>query len=156
MCLSGFLGEQRGVGHSERYREYSVVKILVTTPLQIFEADFYGAIDVISGSVDVAHVVAVEAHRAVVDAVEDGRAISRLDQRLNSGAVDLNQLQFTAAVDVARLAVGANELEACRLIRQERCHTALAKAIGYDKETKLLAGLDANVDGADAADEIAA
>ena len=89
--------------------------------------------------------VAVEALRAVIDAMEHRRPVCGFHHRLGAVVCNVDELQLTAAIDVARLARRIDELEASRPLVEDRSHARLRIAVGENEEAELIAGIDLQI-----------
>ena len=101
-------------------------------------------------------IIAVEALRAVIGAVERRGAVLRGDNRRFAIGTGEDELHFLAAIDVARIALVVNEFERTALARQNVGHAFLRIAVGNDEEPDLIAAIHRHASRTLAGDKIAA
>ena len=132
-------GYQLCIGSANVDRDDGVIIILVAAALEIFKADFDRALVGIDGRHDVVELVAVEALGTIIGAMENRRAIGRLDDSLGTVRSNVDELQLDAAVDVAWLAIRIDELEAATGAVENVGHAVLGIAVRDDEKADLVA-----------------
>ena len=83
--------------------------------------------------------IAVEALGTIIGAMENRRAIGRLDDGFGTVRSNVDELQLDAAVDVARLAIRIDELEAATGAVENVGHAVLGIAVRDDEKADLVA-----------------